>query len=193
MLERIQVNEEGKSIAKPGVTFSYRGAGVRNKDPQPQLVSILSAVAQSTGFSFEIFSAGQMPKAEWESYPSGQREQKGKKYFLNGKAVRTGSVRHDAGWAADVRVFTPSGQKIDWSLSATPEMVRVITALKNQGITGFGAGPGYMIEGRESKYPDTGNLHIDIANGRNPTSGATRWGQGGRSKNAPWWLKKLVN
>lgn len=187
-------NEEGKSIAKPGVTFSYRGAGVRNKDPQPQLVSILSAVAQSTGFSFEIFSAGQMPLDEWSSYSSGQKEKIGKKYFLNGKAVRIGSVRHDGGWAADVRVFTPSGQKIDWSVkSATSEMLTVITALKNQGITAFGAGAGYMIEGRESKYPGTGNLHIDIANGRNATTGATRWGAGGASTNAPPWLKNLVN
>ena len=187
-------NEEGTLSAKPGVIFAHRGATFRNKDPQQQLVDILSAVAQAGGYTIEIFSAGQMPYDEWASYPSSQREKKGSNYYLNGKPVRMGSVRHDNGWAVDVRVYNTFGQPLDFAVDENaaeidPNILVVLGLLQQYGITAFGAGPGYMIEGSKSKYPGNGNLHIDIANGRNATTGATVWGRGGKYDNAPYWLK----
>lgn len=187
-------NEEGTLSAKPGVIFAHRGATFRNKDPQQQLVDILSAAAQAGGYTIEIFSAGQMAYDEWASYPSSQREKKGDNYYLNGKPVRTGSVRHDNGWAVDVRVYNTFGQPLDFAVDENaaeidPNILVVLGLLQQYGITAFGAGPGYMIEGSKSKYPGNGNLHIDIANGRNATTGATVWGRGGKYDNAPYWLK----
>jgi hypothetical protein len=57
---------------------------------------------------------------------------------------------------------------------------------KSSGATGIGAGPGYM-----SGY----GLHVDIAAGKFDTvleTDSKFWGSGGKPRNAPTWLKDIM-
>lgn len=175
-------NEQNASIAKPGVTFSYQGATFRNQAPQAQLVNILSTVSQITGATFNIYSAGQMSLAEWQSYPVSRRSQSGRKYYIDGNPVRTGSQRHDNGWAVDISVHKNGTQLNFGTESLNADAAQVALALVQQGITGFGAGPGYM----------GGNIHVDIAFGKNGAGPARHWGANYTSANSPRWLRNLM-
>ena len=44
-----------------------------------------------------------MPSEEWEASAE-KKSRKGKEFLINGKAVRTGSRRHDGGDAADLQL-----------------------------------------------------------------------------------------
>ncbi|SIO30413.1 hypothetical protein [Vannielia litorea] len=105
------------------------------------------------GLQMEVFSGGQ-PTA--------------------GNGPRVGSVRHDHGNAADV-FFRQNGQRLDW---ANPQHVPifqdVVRQAKAAGLTGFGAGPGYM---------QPGSMHIGYGT-------PAVWGAGGRGANAPDWLRE---
>ena len=123
----------------------------RNLPISRQLEEALAFLPE-LGVSMEVFSGGQ-PAA--------------------GQGPRVGSVRHDHGNAADV-FFYQDGRQLNW---ANPEdrpiFEQIVSRGRQAGITGFGAGPGYM---------RPGSMHIGFG-----SPGV--WGAGGRGANAPEWLR----
>jgi len=123
----------------------------RNLPLSPQLTSALGFLPE-LGVTAEVFSGGQPEKG------SG--------------GARVGSVRHDHGDAADV-FFVKDGRRLDW---ANPEdrplFEEIVQRGKASGLTGFGAGPGYM---------QAGSMHVGFG-----SPGV--WGAGGKSAAAPDWL-----
>lgn len=123
----------------------------RNQPLSPRLVEAFSFLPD-LGVTMEVFSGGQ---------PSSGSN-------------RVGSHRHDHGNAADV-FFYRDGRRLDWSNPGDREVLGHIVAMgKQRGVTGFGAGQGYM---------QPGSLHV----GFGPEA---VWGAGGRAANAPEWLRQ---
>jgi hypothetical protein len=87
--------------------------------------------------------------------------------------ARVGSVRHDDGGSADV-FFNQNGRRLDW---ANPDDVPIyqdiVRRARANGVTGFGAGDGYM---------QPGSMHVGFGT-------PAVWGAGGRGANAPEWLR----
>ena len=185
------LGNQGTLQSAQGVTYSYQGK-IRGNAPRRQLVDILAATAQITGFRFNIFSGGHMPLAEWLNIARSRKHTvpalttaeeavgKSAKYFVDGKAVRTGTQRHDGGWAVDCVVYDANNKQINFA-EDTPEARYVVRTLLQQGITAIGAGPSYM----------TGNIHIDIAYGKNGAGASKHWGQDGQITNTPQWLRDI--
>jgi hypothetical protein len=121
---------------------TYAMGGVRNLPIQTQLFNILQTAAQEAGVDVEITSGGQVPASEGG---------------INGRN-RTGSNRHDKGFAADVRVFTGTGTGRTRLYTNNQEqlaiMLKFAQACRDAGATGIGMGNGYM---------NNGNIHVDIA------------------------------
>jgi hypothetical protein len=115
-----------------------------------QLVNALSFLPKM-GLTMEVFSGGQPATG----------------------LARVGSTRHDHGNAADV-FFYRNGQRLDWSNpNDLPVFQEIVRRSRAAGVTGFGAGPGYM---------QPGSMHIGFG-----APGV--WGAGGKSANAPEWLR----
>lgn len=86
---------------------------------------------------------------------------------------RVGSHRHDHGRSADV-FFHKDGRRLDWANDADrPIFGDIVSRAKAAGVTGFGAGPDYM---------QPGSMHIGFGS-------PAVWGAGGKSANAPDWLR----
>lgn len=174
---RSDTGEAGGTLPiRAGVTYAL--GNVRNRPPQPQLINILEAAHKITGFTFKVYSAGQMYLEEWNSYPSSRTSRSGDEYFLDGKAVRKGSIRHDGGWAVDIVITTADGRELKATNNEDADVVKIVRTLLQQGINAVGAGPGYM----------NGNFHVDIS----PYAPTAYWGAQGSSKNAPRWLRGLM-
>tara|TARA_B100000424_G_scaffold268580_1_gene263652 strand:- start:5559 stop:6290 length:732 start_codon:yes stop_codon:yes gene_type:complete len=144
-------NIDQTRIVKPGKVSYGQGFAnkTRNKPIKPQLMKVLQNAARNTGVNVIIFSGGQDVKGV------GTR--------------RTGSTRHDDGWAADVRVQDASGKNLSTN-GADPLMNLFIMNLKKAGGKGLGAHPGYM--------GGTG-VHVDLWGA---SKGAAMWGAGGKGK-----------
>ena len=140
--------------------FIELGDAIRNKPIQPKLAKILQSVSAKSGYKIVVYSGGQDPKG-------------------TPNARRTGSTRHDNGYAADIRVFDGSTRLSAENSSTFDRLSKFVKLLQSEGIESVGAGPGYM----------AGNLHVDIAAtvGQGPS---TTWGAGGRGANTPSWLKQ---
>lgn len=137
----------------PAEWLFYNNQGAtRNKPLDPRLVEAMSFLPEM-GLTMNVFSGGQ------DGIGEGTR--------------RTGSTRHDHGDAADV-FFQQGDRRLDWAnpedLPMFEEIVRRASA---GGVTGFGAGPGYM---------QPGSMHV----GFGPQA---VWGAGGKGANAPDWLR----
>lgn len=105
------------------------------------------------GIDMEVFSGGQPAKGT--------------------STKRVGSERHDHGDSADV-FFYKDGRKLNWANEKDrPIFQEIVRRGKAAGITGFGAGPGYM---------SPGAMHLGFG-------APLVWGAGGRAKNAPQWLR----
>ena len=139
---------------------------------------ILDSAATQTGLYVTIFSGGQMPRAEIKSkggFKSGDN------WYIPGqkRAVATGSVRHDNGYAADVWLYTDPDRKniLTPGVNVGPpaKAEQFIKACKALGATSIGVGPGYM--------GGTG-IHIDI------TGQFPYWAKKGAA--APGWLVKIM-
>lgn len=131
--------------------LKYANAGAtRNQPLDPKLKNAL-AFLPDMGVQAVVFSGGQD-----ESGPH-----------------RTGSHRHDDGRAADM-MFVKDGRQLDWANpDDQPIFQQIVEKAKARGVTGIGAGPGYMREG---------SMHMGFGT-------PAVWGAGGRSANAPGWLK----
>lgn len=129
--------------------YSNMGA-TRNQPLSPQLVNALSFLG-NMGVTMDVFSGGQDP--------SGPHH--------------TGSHRHDFGNAGDV-MFYKDGRPLSWQNPGdVPLFQQIVQQAKARGVTGFGAGEGYM---------RPGSMHIGFGT-------PAVWGAGGRGANAPGWLR----
>jgi hypothetical protein len=153
-------SDEGASLqptagnAAPNEWLRYANNGaIRNKPLSPKLETAMGKIANDLGVEVEVFSGGQ----------SGSR--------------RTGSKRHDHGDAADV-FFYKDGRKLDWNdPKDRPVFEEIVKRGKSVGLTGFGAGPGYM---------QAGSMHVGYGT-------PSVWGAGGKSANAPEWLRNAYS
>lgn len=136
----------------------YANSGAKRNLPlDPELVSKLNFL-QKMGVTAEVFSGGQVDKAA----------------AARGEGRRTGSVRHDHGNAGDMRFFM-GDRRLDWANPQDlPIFEEIVRRGKGAGITGFGAGPGYM---------EQGTMHVGMGS-------PVVWGKGGDSNNTPAWLRK---
>lgn len=139
----------------------YANAGAtRNKPLDQNLVDALGFL-QDMGVQMEVFSGGQVTAAE----------------AAKGLGGRTGSTRHDHGGAADA-FFYQGGRKLDWAdPNDRPIFQEIVRRGRAAGITGFGAGPGYM---------QPGSMHIGLGS-------AGVWGAGGKGDTAPDWLTEAFS
>ena len=132
---------------------------IRTGMPKEQLIGYVDTAASKYGFDIDVISGGQ---------PS------------SGK--RTGSHRHDHGNGMDVAV-KHNGRTLSASRAEDrPHMARFITEAVANGVDGVGFGPGYMDDGDGANH-----IHLDLVGTRH--GGAKTWGQGGRSKNTPKWVR----
>jgi hypothetical protein len=164
-------------VYKPGFDSQ-----IRNGYIQRELMNILINVGVQTGFYMTIVSGGQMSLSEVKSRGGTKT---GDNWFLPGnpKAVRTGSVRHDNGWAADLSVYRDASRTsiINFGTNnADIDAERFVKACRAAGIRAVGAGPGYM----------GANIHVDIAYGRNGAGATTYWAK--RGATPPVWLENIM-
>lgn len=151
--------------ANPFITYANKQA-TRNLPLNDRLTNAMSFLPE-LGVRMEVFSGGQLTKAQVEAL-----RKQGK------KAGRVGSVRHDHGNAADVFFYNKDGRKLDWARPEDrPIFEEIVRRGKAAGVTGFGAGPGYMQQG---------SMHLGFGT-------PAVWGAGGSSANAPAWLKAAYN
>lgn len=158
--------------SKGKVVESYRQNpnSIRNDPIQPDLKNILESVAFETNTTIYITSGGQLPN-DPVGVPGG----------------RTGGPRHDYGWAADIVVKDADGKWLDFGPDRpSTKVLQFYNALVRNGITGIGAGMGYMY----SKAQGAHAMHVDIAAGRSTKSPpGGRWGQDRTSKTAALYIK----
>lgn len=129
----------------------YANQGATRSQPlSSELVNALSFLPD-LGVSMEVFSGGQP-----SSGPN-----------------RTGSHRHDEGGAGDV-FFYKDGRQLDWANPQDqPTFQDIVRRARAAGVTGIGAGEGYM---------RPGSMHIGFGS-------PAVWGAGGSGANAPDWLR----
>lgn len=133
------------------LAYANQGA-TRNQPLDPKLVKALS-FAPELGIQFEVFSGGQPGKGTG--------------------LARVGSVRHDHGNAADVFI-RKGGRRLNWANpDDLPIFEEIVRRGRKAGLTGIGAGPGYM---------QPGAMHLGFG-------AESVWGAGGKARNAPQWLR----
>lgn len=133
--------------------YANQGA-TRNKPLNPKLVKALDFLPDM-GITMKVFSGGQDA--------TGPR--------------RTGSHRHDHGNAGDA-FFFKNGRKLDWAnANDRPIFQQIVREGRKRGISGIGAGDGYM---------QRGSMHIGFGS-------PSVWGRGGKGANAPGWLRSAYN
>lgn len=181
----------GDIIAQPGTgtgSVDYHSSilspdKIRNKPIQNQLLQILNTAANAAGVEVRIFSAGQ---------------------DIQGQGTRrTGSKRHDAGYAADVWLYPrqfEDGSVLDSEILSQNNadelavIVKFIEECKKAGATAVGAGLPYM-----TCRANGGNgIHVDIADDNSvgpndrgykaPYWGGPKHNDRWSSVNAPQWL-----
>lgn len=149
----IQNNYDGAGGADPASWLKYSNQNATRRQPiSGKLETALAQVAPELGLTVEVFSGGQ---------PSSGPD-------------RTGSHRHDHGNAADVFLYK-DGRKLDWANpDDRPIFEELVKRGKAVGLTGFGAGEGYM---------RPGSMHVGYGD-------PGVWGKNGDGVNAAGWLRK---
>ncbi|SCX19610.1 hypothetical protein [Agrobacterium rosae] len=137
------------------IRYQNKGA-TRNRPLDDDLVRKLSYL-EDMGVTAEVFSGGQPGIDEGGS--------------------RVGSTRHDHGHAGDMH-FYKDGRKLDWASEEDQPIFReIVQNGKAAGITGWGAGDGYM---------QPGSMHVGMGS-------AGVWGKDGKGDNAAAWLRDAYN
>lgn len=99
------------------------------------------------------------------------------------KDKRTGSDRHDDGHAGDLQLMK-DGKVVDIE-SNKSSVAPFFSELVKRGVTSIGYSPDYM---------GTSTFHADNAiNHGKGVAGVRYWGKGGKSANAPDWLRSAVD
>lgn len=161
-----QLNVDQTGTGEGSVTYvsGFQNA-TRNKPIQSALLNIIRSAAQSTSLDVVIFSGGQDP-------------------IGTPNARRTGSVRHDNGWAADIWIYNEGRQLSANRQSDVPLMQSFTAKLKQAGATGIGIGTSYM---------GGVGIHVDISYGRNPgVPNSSYWGNGHTGAGAVAWLPAIM-
>lgn len=157
-----QTDQTNDSFSNEGVIptgnkwllYANQGA-TRSQKLSKRLTNTLGSFIPEMGLQMKVFSGGQ--------------DASGSK--------RTGSHRHDHGNAADV-FFYRNGKKLDWdNPEDRPVFEEIVKRARQAGITGIGAGHGYM---------QKGSMHIGFGS-------PAVWGKGGKGSNAPAWLRSAFN
>lgn len=145
--------------AQGGDHIRYSNADAIRNQPISQHLSRAMSFLPEMGITMEVFSGGQ------DGIETGSRN-------------RVGSIRHDHGDAADVRFYNSEGRMLNWANeSDIPMFMAIVSRARENGVTGFGAGPGYMSEG---------SMHIGFGE-------PGVWGADGKSANAPAWLREAAS
>ena len=166
-LDVTPTNEGGQSATPPsanpgppppGVSnaewLRYNNSGATRSKPISDDLQKRLGYIGDMGLTMEVFSGGQ------DGIETGSKR-------------RVGSVRHDHGNAADA-FFYKDGRRLDWGNEADrPIFEEIVRRGVAVGVTGWGAGPGYMQQG---------SMHIGMGN-------PGVWGAGGNGANAPSWLR----
>jgi hypothetical protein len=146
----LQEASGGASPTSSYIRYANSNA-VRNQPLSDDLASALDFLPEM-GITMEVFSGGQ-PE-------------------IGSGKPRVGSTRHDSGDAADV-MFYQDGRRLDWSNpDDVPIFKDIVRRAKANGVTGFGAGEGYM---------RPGSMHIGFG-------AEAVWGADGAGENAASWL-----
>lgn len=133
--------------------INYTNSGATRSRPVSGRLEQALSFLPEMGITMEVFSGGQ---------PG-----------INEGGARTGSTRHDHGHAADV-FFYKDGRKLDWNNpDDLPYFQEIVSRARASGVTGFGAGDGYM---------RPGSMHIGFGK-------EAVWGAGGKGANAANWLR----
>ena len=105
--------------------------------------------------------------------------------FSGGQNSTTGTVgshRHDDGYAADIWLYK-DGNRLSM-VNNVADASAFASAAKGAGAISIGAGSGYM---------GGVGMHVDISPGNTVAlASAKYWGSGGRSANAPSWLRGIM-
>lgn len=105
--------------------------------------------------------------------------------FSGGQDSTTGTVgshRHDDGYAADIWLYK-DGNRLSM-VNNVADASAFASAAKGAGAISIGAGSGYM---------GGVGMHVDISPGNTVAlASAKYWGSGGRSANAPSWLRGIM-
>jgi len=138
------------------LNYTNQGA-TRSQALSPELIAAMQFLPE-LGVSMDVFSGGQDG-------------------IETGSDQRVGSTRHDHGGAADV-FFNHGGRRLDYGNEADiPMLQQIVSRARANGITGIGAGDGYM---------QPGSMHIGFGD-------EAVWGAGGNGSNAPDWLRAAFN
>jgi hypothetical protein len=151
-------NATAPYASEGGGNVSQAQSNVRNMPIDENLLNILSIAAKEAGVNVNVVSGGQMSLQEYEAAPGSKYNSGGESptYYLNGKAVRRGSTRHDNGAAADLDLIDPStGQKIEYNERTQNVFHNFITLSRQYGATGIGFG-----FGREDGYMGGDRIHV---------------------------------
>ncbi len=138
----------------PGyIRYANQGA-IRNGDLSPEMTQAMGFL-EDMGITMEVFSGGQPSAAEG--------------------GARVGSTRHDHGQSADV-FFYRGDEMLNWqNQEHVPVFQDIVRRARSNGLTGFGAGDGYM---------RPGSMHIGYG-------APAVWGAGGSGSSAPDWLRNI--
>lgn len=186
-----QFQEFSVLSSNPYPNISQRVASRKRKYAvQPQLLGILQSAASASNASLVIRSAGQPSEELILSYTGTYPLQAGQTPDL----YRTGSVRHNFGWAVDVELYSlNNGQQTRIGTNvetASTELTNFLTNAYREGITGIGAGPRYMTA--PPRGYGEGWIHLDIARDANiGAPGTNYWAK--RGEDPPTWLIDAYN
>lgn len=150
-------------------SVTYRLGGRRRLPLQDSMMQILQTAARAAGVKVIVYSAGQLPVR------------------LGGRdgVNRTGTIRHDEGYAADIQLWLGGRQIAHRSSDTQGYFVTFVQAARQAGATGFGAGSHYMGGGR--------NIHVDNASTRPiQPSRPGLWGNNNSRAGAARWLLQAL-
>jgi len=128
--------EEGTD--KSNLKYENKNA-TRNLALEPALENLLIKVATELDVTAHITSGGQMPYDECIAR-GGYKAQNSKKWYVGGKAVRTGSTRHDGGAACDLYITRDDVQ----IPSNNPIFNKFVELFMKYGGRAGGSSPAYM-------------------------------------------------
>ena len=135
------------------LTYNNKGQ-TRSLPANPQLETSISDVLASMGLTGNVHSGGQ-----------------------NDETGRVGGARHDHGNSVDMD-FYKGGRKLSYkNKEDIPVFQEIVQRLKANGVTGFGAGEGYMTDGR---------MHVGYGS-------PAVWGKDRTEATAAKWLKEAFN
>ena len=139
----------------PNGRVTYRSDISKQKRPVPvqkKLMDIMAQAAEECNVKVSITSAGNVPRPQRDTAL----------FAGNGRnnVNSLGSVRHDNGFAADIKIYDSSGQLQNVSEAVTPVALQFFKAIRRLGVHCIGTGNNYM---------GGVTAHIDICAGNSKT------------------------